>query len=87
MIESGVTGMEISPSWYGLFAPAKTPAAIVGKLHSEVQSALSNKGVRESLAALNVEPVGNPPAEFKSFVAASIKRYAELVRIAGIQPE
>ena len=87
MIESGVTGMEITPSWYGLFAPAKTPAAIVGMLHREIKSALGNRGVREGLAALNVEPDGNPPAEFKSFVAASIKRYAELVRLAGIQPE
>ncbi len=87
VIESGLAGMEMSPSWYGLFAPAKTPAAIIGRLHAEIGMALGNRGVRDGLAALNVTPDGRPPAEFKSFVAASIKRYAELVRIAGIQPE
>ncbi len=87
MIESGVTGMELTPSWYGLFAPAKTPAAIVARLHAEIGAALGNRGVRDGLAALNVTPDGRPPAEFKSFVAASIKRYAELVQVAGIQPE
>jgi len=87
VIESGLAGMEMSPSWYGLFAPAKTPAAIIGRLHAEIGAALGNRGVRDGLAALNVTPDGRPPAEFKSFVAASIKRYAELVRIAGIQPE
>jgi tripartite-type tricarboxylate transporter receptor subunit TctC len=87
MIEAGVTGMELESGWYGVFAPAKTPMAIVGKLHTEISNALRHPGVRESLAAISMEAVGNTPAEFKTFVAASIKRYAELVKLAGIQAE
>jgi tripartite-type tricarboxylate transporter receptor subunit TctC len=87
MIEAGVAGMEFDASWYGVFAPARTPAAIVNRLHSEIRTALKAPAVRESLAAIGMEPVGNAPAEFKAFVAKSIKRYAELVKLAGIQPE
>jgi len=87
MIESGVTGMEITPSWYGVFAPAKTPAAIVNKLHAEIRTALGERSVRDGFAALNVQPDGSSPAEFKSFVAKAIGRYAELVKLAGIPKE
>lgn len=87
MIEAGVTGMELDPGWYGVFAPAKTPAAIVTRLQKEIHAALRVPAVRERLAAINMQPVGNAPAEFKMFVATAIKRYAELVRLAGIQPE
>lgn len=87
MIEAGVTGMELESGWYGVFAPAKTPAAIVGRLHTEISNALRQPAVRDSLAAISMEAVGNTPAEFRTFVAASIKRYAELVKLAGIQAE
>jgi tripartite-type tricarboxylate transporter receptor subunit TctC len=87
MIESGVTGMELTPSWYGIFAPAETPAAIVNKLHAEIKTALDDRGVRDGFTALNVQPDGSSPAEFKSFVAKAIKRYAELVKLAGIPQE
>jgi tripartite-type tricarboxylate transporter receptor subunit TctC len=80
MIEAGVTGMEFDSSWYGVFAPAKTPAAIVNRLHGEIRAALKVTAVRESLAAIGMEPVGNTPTEFKGFVEKSIKRYAEIVR-------
>ena len=79
--------MELNASWYGLFAPAKTPAEIVAKLMSEIQKALANPQVRERYAALGLEPVASTPVQFKPFVAASIKRFAELVRLAGIEPE
>ena len=87
MIEAGVTGMEFDASWYGVFAPAKTPAAVVNKLHSEIRAALKAPAVRDSLTAIGMEPVGNAPAEFKAFVERSIKRYAEVVKLAGIQAE
>ncbi len=87
MVESGVSGMEIDPSWYGLFAPAATSAAIISRLHQEIRAALSNPGMRDRLAALGVDPDGRTPAEFKQFVERSIKRSAELVRLAGIAPQ
>ena len=87
MIEAGVKGMEIDSSWYGVFAPAKTPAAIVSKLHAEIRSALTAPAVRTGLADIGMEPVGSPPAAFSKFVETAIGRYAELVKLAGLQPE
>ena len=54
---------------------------------SEIQKALANPLVRERHTALGLEPVGSTPAQFKPLLAASIKRLAELVRLAGIEPE
>jgi tripartite-type tricarboxylate transporter receptor subunit TctC len=87
MAEAGVSGMQMDPSWYGIFAPPHTPALIVGRLHSEIRRALGNSLVRERLAALGMEPVGNTPAEFSVFVRGAIERAAELTRLARIEPE
>jgi tripartite-type tricarboxylate transporter receptor subunit TctC len=87
MAEAGVKGMEMDPGWYGVLAPAGTPAAVVSKLHADIRTALDNPGVRERLAALGVEPVGNPPAEFAQFLVRAIKRAAELTHVARIEPE
>jgi tripartite-type tricarboxylate transporter receptor subunit TctC len=87
MVEAGVAGMEMDPSWYGVFAPAATPVAIVATLHAEIRTALSNSGVRERLSGLGVEPVGNSPAEFRQFVIGAIKRAGDLTRLAGIEQE
>ncbi len=70
-----------------MFAPAKTPAPIVSKLQTEIRKVLSVTAVRDGLTAIGMEPVGNTPLEFGKFVAASIQRYAEVVKLAGLQPE
>jgi tripartite-type tricarboxylate transporter receptor subunit TctC len=87
MIESGVSGMEMIPSWYGVFAPAKTSPAIVNKLHAEIKTAIADRGVRDAFTGLNVQADGRPPAEFKAFVVEAIGRYGELVKMAGIPKE
>jgi tripartite-type tricarboxylate transporter receptor subunit TctC len=87
MIESGVNGMEIIPSWYGVFAPARTPATIINQLHAEIGTALADRAVREAFIGLNVQADGRTPAEFRTFVVEAIKRYAELVKLAGIPKE
>ena len=70
-----------------MFAPANTPPEILSRLHAEVRAAFADTRFRERLDALGSEPVGNPPAEFKRFVSAEIRKYAEMVRVANIQPE
>jgi tripartite-type tricarboxylate transporter receptor subunit TctC len=87
MIEAGVSGMEMDSSWYGVFAPPKTSAPIVDRLQREIRAALGTAQVRERLAALGLEPVGNTPAQFGAFIAGAIRRSAELVRLAGIERE
>ena len=73
--------------WFGMFAPAGTSPEILNRVYSEVRTAFATALFRERLATLGSEPVGNPPAEFKQFVSAEIRKYAEIVRLANIQPE
>jgi tripartite-type tricarboxylate transporter receptor subunit TctC len=87
MKEAGVNGMEIDGGWYGLFAPAGTPPAIVEKLQAATRAAVNDPKLRERFEALALTPVGNAPAEFRKFFFEQIKAYAEMVRVAGIQPE
>ena len=74
--ESGLAGYETS-SWYGILAPAGTPAAIVSKLNAEINKALQNPEIRAKLAFEGAEPIGNSP----EFFAAHIRN--ELVRVAA----
>ncbi len=85
--EAGFPSYAVDGGWFGMFAPAGTPAAIVDKLHREVKTALETPKVRERLLGLGVWPVGNSPAEFKKFFLDSLRLHAEMVRMAGIKPE
>ncbi len=87
MEEAGLPGFVMDGGWYGLFAPAGTPPDIVKRLHREVATALATNEVRERFAPLALEPIGTPPAEFKTFVAAQIRMFSELVRVAKIEPQ
>lgn len=87
MAESGVSNMELDGGWHGMFVPANTPPEIVARLAAEVKKALGVPGVLERLAALGLDPIGAPPEVFKSFVEQQVKAFAEMVKLAGIQPE
>jgi tripartite-type tricarboxylate transporter receptor subunit TctC len=88
MAEAGLPSMTLDAmSWYGMLAPAKTPPAIVTRLNAEAQTALKAPQVRERLASLQLEPVGNTPAEFRAFLDEQVKRFAEMVKLAGVEPE
>jgi len=88
MAEAGVPGMELDAmSWYGVFAPAKTPAAIVSRLQKEVHAAVREPVVNERLRALNVEPEGSTPDAFSKFFHASLARFADMVKQSGFKPE
>ena len=52
-----------------------------------MKAALTVPSVRENYAALGLSPVGSSPAEFKSFLAEQVRAYAELVKIAKIEPQ
>src|SRR5262245_16272979 len=87
MEEAGLPGFVLDGGWYGLFAPAHTAPDIVARLHREVKAALASAELRDRFAALGLDPIGTPPAEFKAFVAAQIKSFAEQVRLARIEPQ
>lgn len=87
VIESGLTGTEMPPSWHGMLAPAKTPPGVLAKLAGEVQGAMRNPQTRERIVAIGLEPIGSTPDEYRKLVVSNIKRFAELVKLAGVEPE
>jgi tripartite-type tricarboxylate transporter receptor subunit TctC len=84
--ESGYPGFE-STSWYGLLAPARTPATIVGKLHLETVKALALPDLRAKLAALGLEGIGNSPDEFAAVIKSGIPKWAKVIKESGIKPD
>ena len=85
--EAGLPSYQHHGGWFGLFAPAGTPADIVARLNAEVRAAFANPKFRERFDALGGDAVGNSPAEFRATVSEDIRKYAELVRLAHIRPE
>ena len=85
MIEAGVKGYE-SSTWYGLLAPAGTPADIVGKLSAEVVAILKSPEMNDRLSKEGADPVGNTPAEFARHIQSEIEKWRKVIRAAGIQP-
>ena len=77
--ESGLPGME-AESWWGVFAPAKTPAAIIARMNAEFANALKNPGVNEKLAGQGMVLTLSQPAELGTFVASEVERWGKVVR-------
>jgi len=84
--ESGLAGFDVS-SWTGIFAPAKTPPAIVARLQKELNAVLQSPFVKERYATLGIEPVGNAPDEFAAQVRADLARWQEVVKAANVKVE
>jgi tripartite-type tricarboxylate transporter receptor subunit TctC len=84
--ESGVPGYEFS-AWFVLLAPAKTPPAVVEKMHAEVERILALPEVRARFAQLGAEPGGGTTAQTAAFLAAEVKRYATVVRDANMKAD
>lgn len=87
LAEAGLPGYTFDGGWYGIFAPAATPPEIVDRLASEVRAAVADPKVREQLATLGLVPMGLGPAEFRALAEREMRKFAELVKLAGIQPE
>ena len=81
--EAGVNNFTLSV-WYGIFAPAATPRDIVERLSREVIKALESPDYRERLISLGVNPWPGTPAQMAELLRVETKRYAEIVRGAGI---
>ena len=81
--ESGVKGFNVS-NWQGVLAPAKTPAAIVGRLNQHILAALKQPGMTEALAAQGLEPAGGTPGDFSVLMKSEIAKYTQVVKAAKI---
>jgi tripartite-type tricarboxylate transporter receptor subunit TctC len=84
--ESGLPGFRYD-SWGALFAPAKTPRAIINRLNSEVTAALKLPENEQRLHAIGMEPAPGTPAELDRFVVEQLKISLDLARRAGLKPE
>jgi tripartite-type tricarboxylate transporter receptor subunit TctC len=84
--EAGYAGFEFT-NWQGLFATAKTPVAIVRKLHLETVKVLALPEVRAKLADLGLEGIGNSPDEFATLIKSEIPKWAKVIKDAGIKAD
>jgi tripartite-type tricarboxylate transporter receptor subunit TctC len=84
--ESGYPGFEYT-GWYGLLAPAGTPATIVRKLHLETVKALALPDLRARLADLGLEVIGKSPEEFATVIKSEIPKWAKVIKDSGIKPD
>jgi tripartite-type tricarboxylate transporter receptor subunit TctC len=84
--EAGVPGYEMS-QWYGLLAPAGTPAPIIERINLEIGKALKDPTVRTRLQSEGAEPSPSTPQQFGAFFKAEIAKWTRVVQKAGIRPE
>ena len=74
-------------SWVAMFAPAKTPAAIVARMHKEIARVVHLPEVRQRLLEQGADPVGSSPQALDRIVRTELKSWATVIRDAGIRPE
>jgi tripartite-type tricarboxylate transporter receptor subunit TctC len=86
LAESGFPGFDVT-SWYGIVAPAGTSSEIIIRLRSEMVTALKDPAVKEKLAGLGAEPIGNTPEEFAAMIRSETTKWGKIVREANITAE
>jgi tripartite-type tricarboxylate transporter receptor subunit TctC len=84
--EAGVPGYE-AMQWYGLLAPAGTPAPILARLNGEALKALQSDEMKEKLAADGAQPVGTSAAEFAALIRNELEKWTRVARAADIAPQ
>jgi tripartite-type tricarboxylate transporter receptor subunit TctC len=75
-------GYEVK-EWYGILAPAGTPAPVINKLNAEIERLLQDRAVRERLNTLGFEPYRNTPAQFTAMIKSDIAKWQKVVRASG----
>lgn len=84
MEEAGLKGFE-AVSYHGIFAPAKTPEAIVARLNQEIVRVLLRPEIRKRLEGIGVEAAGSTRQEFATMIREEVDRMGKVIREAGIQ--
>ena len=80
--EAGLPGYEVSV-WYGVLAPAATPAAVINRLHDELVRIIQLPDIRERWAALGADPLHNTPEQYTAFLKADLLKWTKVVRDSG----
>lgn len=82
-VESGLPSV-VGYGWYGLMAPAGTPAAVVQRLNAEVNAAVADAEVRKKAEAAGLQLRGGTAAEFRAFVDSETRKWAQVIKTANI---
>jgi tripartite-type tricarboxylate transporter receptor subunit TctC len=83
--ESGVPGFNVE-SWNGLFAPARTPAAIIERMAALLAEMSRDPASAERIRRLGSEPAANAPADFVGLIRTETALWRDVVKRAGIKP-
>ena len=87
MSEIGFPGFEETAPWVGMLAPARTPAAVVNRLHEAMVRALAKPEVKVQLEKLGAVIVGDSPAEFTAYLKRDYDRWEGVIKAAAIKPD
>jgi tripartite-type tricarboxylate transporter receptor subunit TctC len=82
--EAGVAGFDVV-QWFGVFAPANTPAEIIAKLHAAVARTVQDPAVKLHFVNDGAEPIGSTPGQFAAVIRADLRKWEKVIRDAGIK--
>jgi tripartite-type tricarboxylate transporter receptor subunit TctC len=85
MDEAGVKGYEVL-NWFGMFAPAGTPAPIIARMHAEAKAMLTAPEMKKRLVNEGAQPIVSTPPGFTAFVKSEMEQWSKVGRAAKIQP-
>jgi len=75
----------VSANWYAMLAPARTPAAIIERLHTEIVSAVKAPKIRDFMTKEGAEPVASSPQEFSMYLRNEVERYRKIVEVGKLK--
>ncbi len=84
--EAGYPGVEATV-WWGFLAPAHTPSEVVARLNKEIDIALQDQKVKDSLLSMGVVIKGGSPDDFRAFLKSETDKWAGIIRVARIKPD
>ena len=84
--EAGVPGYEYT-TWYGVFAPAKTPRTLIARLNAEIVKAMETPDIKDRFTALGGDPDPGTPEELRAYMANESAKWAKIIKAANIRIE
>jgi tripartite-type tricarboxylate transporter receptor subunit TctC len=84
--ELGVSNYDVAV-WYGITVPSKTPKEIIEKLHNALLQTMADPDTKKKIVGLGFDVVGAGPDDFNTLIASDVKRWGEVIKAAGVQPE
>jgi len=84
--EAGYPGFDTS-SWQAVLVPAKTPPALVRRLHQDIVNVIAQPDLRARFSELGMEPVGNTPQELAAVIQSDLVKWARVIKDSGARPD